>query len=292
MNQATIKRRKMCRKKNGFVRTLCQVVLNAIILVLLFLMLYPLMLTLFNAFKNEVRYEISPWYPMFPLKLSNVVSAFSQIWQYLLNTLIVAIVGGTGLLFIAAISAYTFARMQFFGRKLMFGLVISLMMIPSVLTLFPLLELYKSFNLTNSLMTLIMPLWTSGPIFGTFLLHTFFRGLPKDIFEAAKMDGANEFVLFYKVAVPLCLPIIGTLAIMTLVNIWNDYLWPMTTIQDLSKMTISAGLKRIADKASTAPASMTISFAGYLVAAIPLLIVFVFANRYYIEGLTGSAIKM
>ena len=269
---------------------LAQAVLHVVILGLLFMLIYPLAMTLWNSLKSTPTYEVSKWYPTLPLRVSNLKVAFMAIWKYVVNTVIVALAGTAGCLFIASISAYTFARMEFPGKKILFSLVIGLMMVPSVLTLVPSYAIYREMGLLNNLWALILPVIIGGSIFGVFLLNSFFQGIPKDIFEAAKVDGATEFQCYYRVAVPLCIPILTTLAIMKFIDVWNDYLWPMITMSDYDKLTISSGL--IVSFTGQYSTNMPVTFAGYVIASLPLIILFVTANKYYVEGLVSSAIKM
>jgi len=267
-----------------------QSTLNIVIILLLFMMIYPLGIAFWGAFKSDITFDYSKWYPTLPLRIGNVATAFKSVWRYLFNTIFVASVGVTGGLFISSISAYTFARMEFVGKKTLYMMVISLMMVPGVLTLVPAFMLYRNLNLTDRYAVLIIPLIVGGPIFGVFLLRAFFEGIPKDLFEAAQIDGATDFKCYYLIALPLCVPILGTLAIMNLIGIWNDYLWPMITIQDYNKFTISAGILITFTKQFSN--NYPVTFAGYLVASIPLIFLFVFANKYYIQGLISSSIKM
>lgn len=267
-----------------------QLALNMVILSLLFILIYPLAMTLWDAFKSPSAYDTSKWYPTLPLRVSNLKVAFGGTWRYVVNTVVVAVAGGAGCLFIASISAYTFARMEFPGRKLLFSLVIGLMMVPGVLTLVPSYAIYRNMGLLDSLWVLILPVVIGGSIFGVFLLNSFFQGIPRDIFEAAKIDGAGDFQCYAKVAVPLCIPIMSTLAIMKFIDVWNDYLWPMITIHDYNKLTISSGL--IVSFTKQYSSNMPVTFSGYVIASLPLIVLFVTANRYYVEGLVSSAIKM
>lgn len=206
------------------------------------------------------------------------------------NTVFVAVTATLGMIIISTLSAYTFARMEFPGKKLLFALIIGLMMIPGVLTLVPSYVLYKNIIGLDNYSILILPTIVGAPVFGTFLLRTFFEGVPESIFEAAKIDGSSEFKTYYKICMPLSVPIIITLAIMQINGIWNDYLWPMITIKNEKLYTISAGL--LLNYVGAYSSNYPLIFAGYLVASIPLILVFVYANKYYIEGLTSSGMKL
>jgi multiple sugar transport system permease protein len=247
-------------------------------------------MSFWNAFKSELGYQYTRWYPTLPLRFRNFNAAFPLIWRYILNTLIVAVSGTAGMLFISSLAAYTFARIKFPGREFLYMMVIALMMIPGIMTLVPSFMLYKGFGLLNSRLVLIIPIITGGSVFGTFLLRTFFSGIPEDIFEAARIDGARDFKVYYSICLPLCMPILGTLTIMQINGIWNDYLWPMITQQKHENLTISAGL--IVQFVKEFSRNYPVQFAGYLLSSIPLILLFVFANKYYIEGLTSSAIKL
>ncbi|MBQ7164759.1 MAG: carbohydrate ABC transporter permease, partial [Clostridia bacterium] len=166
-----------------------------------------------------------------------------------------------------------------------------LMMIPGVLTLVPQFLLYRRLNLNDKLIAVLLPQLTMQPVGAVFLLSMFFKALPKDLFNAAEIDGASEFQIFINIAVPLCVPILITQAIMQINGLWNDYLWPMTVIStNYSKLTVSAGL--IVEFRNMYSQNMPVTYSVYLIASIPLLFVFLFGNRFYIQGLIASSIKM
>ena len=268
-----------------------QVFINLAMIFLLICMIYPLLMSFWSAFKTIDQYDVSKFYPTLPLKFSNLVTAFSKISVYTYNTIAVAIFGIAGSLLIASLAAYAFARMDFPGKPIFFTMVLSLMMIPGVLTLVPQFILYKNLNLNNSLFAILLPQFTLQPVGAVFLLTIFFKSLPKELFEAAKMDGAGPFKTFIKVAIPLSAPILITQAIMQMNGIWNDYLWPMTVIStNYENLTISAGL--IVEFRNLYSQNMPVTYAGYLISSIPLLLVFIFGNKYYIKGLLNSGIKM
>lgn len=266
-----------------------QIILHVILAFLLVLMLYPLAMALWNAFKSDIAYDATKWYPTLPLRVGNITSAVKIVGDYIINTLIVAVAGPLGQLLIASLAAYAFAKIDMPFKKILFGMVLLLVMIPGVLTLVPQYLLYRSLNLYNNLLALILPQWTGGCVFGVFLLNSFFSGLPNDIFESARIDGAKEYQCFFIIALPLCIPILATLFIMTVVNIWNDYLWPRIMLAE-ENYTISAGLLLAFQSEYTS--NMPVMFAGYLVASSPLILFFIFANKFYIQGLVSTSIKM
>ncbi len=268
-----------------------QFFLHIVMFLLLFATVYPLLMAFWSAFKTVDQYEVSKFYPTLPLKLSNFVTAFEKISVYTVNTIAIAFFGIIGSLIISSFAAYAFARMKFPGKKLFFTLVLSLMMIPGVLTLVPQFLMYQKMGLQNSLFAILLPQITMQPVGQVFLLTMFFSTLPKELFEASKMDGAGHFKTFIKVALPLSMPILITLGIMQINTIWNDYLWPMTIITtNYENLTISAGL--IVEFRNLHSQNMPVTYAGYLLSSIPLLIVFIFGNQYYIKGLLNSGIKM
>ena len=169
-------------------------------------------------------------------------------------------------------------------------MVIGLMMLPAIMTLVPSFMLYKKLVGTDSYLILILPIITGGSVFGVFLLRGFFEGLNESIFEAAKIDGAGDFVCYTKICLPLSVPILTTLAIMQLSGAWNDYIWPMIAIpSDASKLTIAAAIKKEFLSANTG--SYPTLFAGYLISSVPLILLYVFSNKFYVEGLTNAAVK-
>lgn len=267
-----------------------QIILNVILIFLLFIMLYPLALTVWGSFKTDLTFQYTKWYPTLPLWGTNYDTASDQMLRYMFNTTLVALVGTTGMLFLASLGAYGFARVKFVGREVIYMAVIALMMIPGVLSLVPSFMLWKSILGLNNYWILIMPIWFGGTVFGVFLLRAFFTGIPEEIFESARIDGANEFKVYFNICLPMSMPILGTLTIMQITSTWNDYLWPMITIQDEKFMTITVGLmvRFTSQYASNYP----VMFAAYVIASIPLILLFIFANRFYIEGLTSSAIKI
>ncbi len=267
-----------------------QVVLHIVLAVLMICMLFPLFISIFIALKNQDAFRAYPWVPTMPFWFANFRTAFTVVGTYIFNTLFVGVVGVTGMLFISSISAYVFARLKFPGREFLYYAVISLMMVPGVLTLVPTYMLYSQMNMLNTYWVLIVPIIFGGSVSGVFLLRAFFGGIPESIFEAARMDGCNEFQNYFYICLPLSKAILGTLAIQQIIAIWNDIVWPTITISDPKLWTISAGLFRqfSGQYATNTP----VQFAGYILASLPLILLFTFANKFYIEGLTSAGLKL
>ena len=258
--------------------------------VIFFLLLYPLVFTLFVSLKNQSQFDYHRWGLTFPLRYQNFGIAYSMIWRYLLNTVFVDVTATTATVLICSLSAYIFARHRFPGKELLFYMIISLLMIPGVLQLIPAFVLVKDLGLLNTYWVLILP-WTSGgQAFGIFLLRSFFAGIPEELFEAARIDGGNELQILRTIGVPLCLPIMATLAVINLIGHWNDYIWPLVTINNPDKQIIGVGIWRLTQTMmETAPTPV---FAAYIITAVPVIVLFALANRVYVEGLLSGALKI
>lgn len=143
---------------------------------------------------------------------------------------------------------------------------------------------------TDTYLILIIPIITGGSVFGVFLLRGFFEGISESIFEAAKIDGAGDLRCYFNICMPLSAPILLTLAIMQLSGTWNDYIWPMIAIPSATdRLTIAAAIKK--EFLSANSGSYPTLFAGYLISSIPLILLYVFSNKFYVEGLTSAAVK-
>lgn len=263
-----------------------QIILNIIVIFLFALGLFPLMMALWCAFKSPNQYTVMKWLPTLPLRGENISLAYQKIDGYMLRTIIVAVASTISTLFVTTMAAFSISKLKFKGAKLLLAVILGLNMVPGVLTLVPVVMLYHSLKLNNTLWALILPgTFSTGT---TFLLICSFRGLPDSLFEAAEIDGANDFQKYLLIGCPLAIPIIATIAIMQFSGTWGDFAWPML-IMTKENYTIAAGLK-VEFYDSTV--SMPVSFAAYLMASLPLIILFFFTNRVYAEGIVSSGLKL
>jgi len=226
-------------------------------------------------------------------QLGNSLRGYHLGWQtlrrYMLNSFFVCIVTAAGVILVASISAYVFARYRFPGRTAIFYAIISVMMIPGVLTLVPSFLWVKKLGLLNSYWVLILPYIAGGQVFAIFVFRSFFQGLPEELFEAARIDGAGHFHQYRHIVVPLSMPVLSVVAIMNILGTWNNFMWPFITNTDERYHVIASGLYVMST--SQQAANFSTMFAAYVVSSIPLLVLFIYATRPFIQGVTSGAFK-
>jgi ABC-type glycerol-3-phosphate transport system permease component len=267
-----------------------QAMLYVLLAILLGLTLTPIFFMLFSSLKSNAQILGNFWGLPSPPRWANFTEAFAAIWRYLLNTVLYALGGSIAVVVLSSLSGYVFAKKQFPGKDLLFMMMLGLMMIPGVLTLIPAYVLYSNFGLTNTPWVILIQAAAGGQIMGTFLCRTFISGIPSEVFEAAKIDGANEARIYFKIVFPLSLPIISTVFIMQAVGIYNDYIWPLLTISDTKIQMLGVGLTVFTNQFGIA--DMGVQFAAYAISSVPLILIFSFGMKYFIQGMTSGAIKM
>jgi multiple sugar transport system permease protein len=186
----------------------------------------------------------------------------------------------------AAPAAYALARMEFPGRRLVFGAIVATLFVPPIIFLAPNYEIVEALGWLDSLPAVIFPL--AAGAFGVFFLRQFFLGLPRELEEAAVLDGANRFQVFMRIVVPLSRPALATLFVLSVLTNWNDFLWPLYVLFNPENLTLSPGLGLLQGANQT---DYALLMAGGLVASVPVLLLFVFAQRYIIEGVSRSGLK-
>ena len=254
-----------------------------------FSMLIPLLFMLSTSLKDPGSVlEFPPrWIPN-PIRWDNYPAAWNAvpIGIYYINSIFVAVCVTFGQVFTSALSAYAFARLNFPGRdKLFFG-YLATMMIPGSVTMIPVFILCKQLNLVDTYWALILPGIFSA--MGTFLLRQFFMSLPKELEDAAKIDGCTLFGIFWRIVLPLSKPSLATLATFTFMGSWGSFLWPLVIINDEYKKTLPIGLASFLGMHSS---DWTLLMAGTMLALIPVIVVFVFNQRFFVEGLQLGAVK-
>ena len=266
--------------------------LRHVILVLFaFLTFYPFLFMIITSLKNNHQFYHFFWRPIvFPVEWYNWVLAWRQVRGYILNSVIVSGVSIIGVLIIASLAAYAFARGRFPGRNVLFGSIIVLMMFPGVLTIIPSFHLVKALGLLNTYWVMILPDIAYLQILSIYILRTFFESQQPELFEAARIDGANELQAFYRIAIPLARPVLGVIAIITLLATWNDFIWPLLTVTKGSIQPITVGLTYFTS--GTFRQAFGPLMAGYTIASLPLIILFGLFMRTFIEGMSAGAVKL
>lgn len=189
-------------------------------------------------------------------------------------------------LIVNSLAGYGFARLDFPGKNIIFTIILSLMIIPAQTVMLPLFSIVYKLGWINSYLGLIIPV-IANPFY-IFLFRQTFLGLPKEIEEAAKLDGANQYTIFVKIIMPLAKPIYATVAIMIFVATWNDFIWPVMVISDPSKQTIQMALSSLF---SIQPINYGRVMAGLTFVTIPVLVIFLKMQKYYVQGIVGSGSK-
>ena len=275
-------------KKRGI--SVTQMILWLILVCCLFLTMIPVAMTVVMSFKNNAQIYTNFWALPSPWIWQNFVTAWQTMRGYIFNSLMVCFPSVLAVVFLSSLSGYVFARHRFPGKEIVFYMVLILLMIPSILTLIPAYALVKHLGLLNTRWVLILPWTAGGQVFGILLCRTFFATIPEELFEAARIDGASEFQLYYKIAVPLSYPIMITLGIMHMVGTYNDYIWPLVTISSNEKQVITVGVTQFITQYGIIAYGPQL--AGYLLASLPLVVTFIFGMKYFIQGLTAGALKL
>ncbi|WP_324716716.1 carbohydrate ABC transporter permease [Carboxydochorda subterranea] len=269
-------------------RTVGLTVIHAVLIVLAALTLYPFLQMLNLSLKSIYQYQVNALGLTLPLHFDNYWHAWSVVRSYLWNSTLLTLVSTAGVVLFSSISAYTLARYRFPGRDAIFVALMALLMIPGVLTLIPSFLLVVRLGLSNTHWAIILPSW-AAQAFNVFLLKTFFASLPEELFEAARIDGASHLALWMHIAVPLSKPMMGTVAILNVLGVWGDYVWPSLVLRDQRLWTVPLGLVFLSAQRNPNPGA---EMAANVIAALPILLLFSLTVRTFIRGLTSGALKV
>ena len=263
-------------------------------LILAVIWVAPLSQSLMTSLKSEKEIKMSG-YSFFPQKftiesytdLFSTRSDSTPILKWFVNSLITSTASTALVLLISSTSAFAYARLRFKGRNLLFGILMATMVFPSVINLIPLYKICAALNLINTKWALILP-GASGA-FNIFLIRQFMLGIPKELDEAARIDGASWFQIYYKIMLPLCAPVLTVVGMFAFTGSWNDFLWPTLVISNVDKMTITPGMQILKGTYDVYPSH---AMAGGIVSVIPTFVLFLFAQKYFIKGMQlQSAVK-
>lgn len=216
---------------------------------------------------------------------TEVFEAF-PMGTFLSNSVMVAVLTTLGQLLLCSMAGYAFAKIDFKFRNAIFILYLATLMVPKQVTMTPLFILMTKMNWTNTYRALIMPEMFSA--FGTFFMRQFFRNVPDSIEESAYMDGATTTQVFFRIVLPLAKPSLATLGIFSFMASWNNFLWPLIITSDTAKMTLPVGLSMLQGRWTT---DWNLVMAGTLISILPILVVYIAAQKHIIQGMTHTGLK-
>lgn len=282
------KRRHQRRRRRALTR---RIILSAVMWAAALLFAAPFLWMLSSSLKPDVDVFQIPlhWIPH-PVRWMNYVKVW--VGQYSLvrffsNSIFVAVLSVAGELFTSSLAGYAFARLQFKGRDRIFLLYIATSIVPAQLLLVPRFMLFRQLGLYNTLWALILPAMFT--VFGTFLMRQYFSSTPGELAEAARIDGANEWQIFWRIYLPLAKPVLAALGILRFVASWNDYETPLVMLSTSNKYTLPLGLTEFVD--ANGGLSAGLAMAGSTSSIIPMIIIFLIFQRHFLQALSHAGLK-
>lgn len=249
----------------------------------------PLVWMLLTSFKTDADAIRNPYALPSPLSMDayrTLASGQQPILLWLWNSFAAATIQTVLIVVTASLGAYALARMEFAGKKVVFGLIVSTLLVPPVVFLIPNYLIVQNLGWLDSIFAITVP--GAAGAFGIFFLRQFFVGLPLEIEEAARIDGAGDLRIFLQVVLPLARPALATLAVLSFLNNWNDFLWPVYVLLSPERMTLQPGLSMLQGAYRT---HFAIVMAGAVIASVPVLLLFAIAQRQIVDSVTGAAVK-
>lgn len=259
-----------------------------------FVSVFPYLMVILTSFKSAPQLNsTSPWLPAIPPTLSNYAKLLNgtianvSFPQYMWHTLLLTVILTAGQLVFTTLAAYAFARMRFPGRDALFWAYIATLMVPNVVTMIPLYLIMRQIGWVDTWAGLVAP-YVLGSPYGIFLMRQYFQTLPQDLEDAARIDGAGTMSILLRVVVPLSKPILSTLAILTVVFSWHNFLWPLIITSSDDTKVITVG---IASLQGNLGADYNLMMAGSFVALVPLIVVFLVFQRSIVRSVALTGLK-
>jgi len=253
------------------------------------IMLFPLYLTLIGSVKDLGQIIDNFFLPTFPLHFENYVKAFKYLSPYFVNTVYYAAQSCILTVLAATLGGYAFSVLRFPCRRLLYMIMFSKMFLPGVMSLVPSFVLANKLDILNTSFAIsLFCMGTSMP-FWVFVMRTFIESQPRELFESMRIDGASELKVFINLAMPLLKPMVSLMSVNVILSVWNDFIWPVVTLTDPAKRTLTVGIYKLS---SVAGMDYGMMIAGYSLAMLPLLIAFFTSMKSFMSGLTAGAIKL
>jgi len=278
------------KAKRNFKSEISDQVANLVILIFAVLWILPIVWLLLTSISSrEERFAIPPkWLPS---KLD--FSSYTRAWEVFpiaeqyLNSLKVALISTLGALIISSLAAYAFARLEFFGRDTLFMILLAGLMVPPQLTVIPSFVAFRKIGIIDNHAALFLPAMIT-PL-GIFLLRQFFRSIPKELDESAKIDGAGAFRIFFRIILPLSKPALAALGVVLFIASWNEFFWPNIFISTASKMTLPVGIASLVGPGGNT--NVILIFASVGMQIVPLFLIFLFTQKFLIQSIATTGIR-
>jgi ABC-type glycerol-3-phosphate transport system permease component len=240
----------------------------------------------FKTAENVFRIPIQ-WFPD-PMNWRSYLAAWRahDFTRYFLNSFLVAGLITLGNLFLASLAGYSLARFRYFGQGILFILILSTVMLPLEVTMVPLFLIIKRLDWANTYQGLIVPFLVEG--FGVFLMRQYMLGIPRDLIEAARIDGASEFRIYWQIVLPLCKPALAALGVFTFREAWDMYIWPLIIVTKDALRTVPLGISLFMNDYDT---SWNLLMAIAALGTFPMILLFFFLQRAFVQGITLSGLK-
>jgi ABC-type glycerol-3-phosphate transport system permease component len=245
-----------------------------------------------SSLKDQMSVFVFPpqWIP-YPPHFENYLQVFivKPFHNYIKNTLFIAIMNEIAILWAASFCAYGFSRIRFPGRQFWFNIVLGTMMLPGIVLMVPTFVIFSRLQWIDTYLPFIIPAFFGGGAFNIFLLTQFFRTLPEELADAARIDGCGEFAIYWRIFMPLAKPALATVAIFTFLNAWNDFMGPLLYLNSAEKYTVAMGLALF--RGALLQTRWDLLMAASVIMTIPVLILFFAAQRYFVEGMVMTGLK-
>lgn len=282
----------MRRKKRTAAFCIKKILFYGVLLVLALVCVIPLYWMVRSSFmKNTDIYSMRP-FVFWPKEMlwSNYTDALkaADFGRYAVNTLIIVAGCLTGTLVTASMAAYAFSRIKWKGRGFCFSLILTTMMLPGSVTLIPQFMLWRNLNMVDTYWPLILPAFLGGGAFNIFLLRQFFLGIPRDLDEAARIDGAGPLQIFMKIILPLSKSAMVVVALFTFLGNWNDFFGPIIYLNSKEKFTLAVGLLQFRGDYAT---KWNLLMAASTIVVAPCIVIYLFGQKHLIEGISLTGMK-
>jgi ABC-type glycerol-3-phosphate transport system permease component len=268
--------------------TISELVKHLLLLLVIAAAFFPLYLMVNISLKDHIQFAKNPWWPEAPFHWDNYKVGWEYVGQGIFNTTFVAFTSTFFALVLALLGAFFFARFKLPGSGLLFYIFLVLMLYPGVANMVPTFKLISSLGLYNSHWSIIFLTVAAAQAFLIFVLRAFIEDIPKDLFDAARIDGCSMVKQIWHIVVPLCMPIIGVLCVLRIIASWNDFVGPLILLRDSQKQLLAVQLMQLEGQYVKHWGEM---MAGYTIASIPLVLMFILAMKLFIKGLSEGAVK-